>query len=81
LNYFNIAVGLSEAFQKPITSVYNAIKFAGYALPVLFSFVYMPYLQNRLKAVQPGCIDIVLVSSGLACVWDKMSENPSRATF
>jgi hypothetical protein len=50
--------------RKPVTSLYNAIKFTGYALsPVILSIVYEPF---RLRAVQLGCIGAIMISSFLA---------------
>ena len=59
-----MAVEISTEFRKPVTSVYNAIKYAGYAFsPVILSLIYAPF---QLKAVQMGCIGAVIISSFLA---------------
>jgi MFS family permease len=59
-----MAVEISTEFRKPVTSIYNAIKFAGYAFsPVILSLIYAPF---QLKAVQMGCIGAVIISSFLA---------------
>jgi len=59
-----MAVQLSIPLRKPVTSVYNAIKFTGYALsPVLLSVIYGPF---QLRAVQFGCMVTIMISSFLA---------------
>jgi MFS family permease len=59
-----LAVEIVPAFRKPVTSVYNAIKFGGYAFsPVILSPLYGP---NRLRAVQWGCMGAILISGVLA---------------
>ncbi|MFH1241074.1 MAG: MFS transporter [Pseudomonadota bacterium] len=59
-----MAVQISPSMRKPVTSVYNAVKFAGYALsPVILSFLYTPF---KLKAVQFGCMGAVVISAALA---------------
>jgi hypothetical protein len=59
-----MAVRLSSRLHQPVTSLYNAIKFSGYALaPVVFSMLYKPY---QLRAVLIGCLVAVLASAGLA---------------
>ena len=59
-----MGVQLSSSLRKPVTSVYNAIKFAGYAFaPVILSILYAPF---DLRAVQWGCMGAVFVSSLLA---------------
>ena len=59
-----IAVQISIPLRKPVTSVYNAIKFTGYALsPVILSVIYGPY---QLRAVQFGCMVTIMISSFLA---------------
>ena len=53
-----IAVQASPSFRKPVSSVYNAIRFAGYAAsPVILSFLYDLF---KIKAVQWGCMAAVL---------------------
>jgi len=59
-----LAVQLSSSLRQPVTSVYNAIKFAGYAAsPILLSFLYTPL---RLAAVQMACIVAMILASLLA---------------
>jgi ACDE family multidrug resistance protein len=59
-----MAVQIHPSLRKPVTSLYNAIKFTGYALsPVILSIVYEPF---RLRAVQLGCIGAIMISSFLA---------------
>ena len=59
-----MAVESSSELRKPVTSVYNAIKFTGYALaPIVLSVLYVPY---KLKAVQLGCIGAVVLSAVFA---------------
>jgi hypothetical protein len=59
-----LAVQLSPSLRKPVTSVYNAIKFSGYALsPVLLSLLYVPF---GLTGVQFGCLAAILTASLLA---------------
>jgi len=56
-----MAVQISPSLRKPVTSVYNSIKFAGYAIsPVILSTLYAPF---QLKAVQWGCIGAIIISS------------------
>jgi predicted MFS family arabinose efflux permease len=58
-----MAVRLSTTLRQPVTSLYNAVKFSGYALaPVVFSVIYKPY---RLHGVLVGCMAAVLASAGL----------------
>jgi len=59
-----MAVQISPSLRQPVTSVYNALKFTGYALsPVILSLLYGPF---HLMAVQWGCIGAILISSLLA---------------
>jgi predicted MFS family arabinose efflux permease len=59
-----MAVRLSSTLRQPVTSLYNAVKFSGYALaPVAFSVIYTPY---RLQGVLVGCMAAVVVAAGLA---------------
>ncbi len=59
-----MAVQIAPALRQPVTSVYNAIKFSGYALsPVIFSVIYEPF---KLRAVQLGCLGAILIASFLA---------------
>jgi MFS family permease len=59
-----MAVEIAPALRQPVTSVYNAIKFSGYALsPVIFSVIYEPF---KLRAVQFGCLGAMLIASFLA---------------
>lgn len=59
-----IAVELSPVLRKPVTSVYTAIKFTGYAAaPLMLSFLWDRF---HLTAVQWGCLAAVLVAMVLA---------------
>jgi ACDE family multidrug resistance protein len=59
-----MAVQISVSLRKPVTSVYNAIKYTGYAVsPVILSVIYDPF---QLRAVQFGCMGAVMISSLLA---------------
>jgi len=56
-----MAVQLSPSLRKPVTSVYNAVKFSGYALsPVVLALIYGPF---QLRGVQLGCLAAILISS------------------
>lgn len=56
-----MAVQASPSFRKPVSSVYNAIRFTGYAAsPVIFSFLYTPF---KIKAVQWGCMAAILIAA------------------
>lgn len=59
-----MAVNLSPALRRPVTSLYNAIKFSGYAVaPVALSVLWD---LSRLTAVQWGCVGAVLCAILLA---------------
>jgi MFS transporter, ACDE family, multidrug resistance protein len=59
-----MAVELSTGLRQPVTSVYNAIKFSGYAAsPAVLSLIYAPF---RLGAVQLACIVSIIIASVLA---------------
>ncbi len=61
-----MAVQISSPMRRPVTSVYNAIKYAGYALaPIILSVLYIPF---RLKAVQLGCMAAVVISAALVTI-------------
>jgi len=56
-----MAVQVSNTMRKPVTSVYNAAKFAGYgASPVVLSLVYDAL---QLPAVRYFCMGAVVISS------------------
>lgn len=56
-----MAVQVSASMRKPVTSVYNATKFAGYGLaPAVLSMVYGVF---HLTAVRYTCMAAVFVSS------------------
>ena len=56
-----MAVQVSASMRKPVTSVYNATKFAGYgAAPVVLSIVYEAF---HLTAIRYACMAAVVVSS------------------
>jgi predicted MFS family arabinose efflux permease len=68
-----MAVQASPSFRKPVSSVYNAIKFAGYAAsPVILSFLYIPF---QIKAVQWGCMAAILFAALFALMTGKSSED------
>lgn len=59
-----MAIQIAPVLRQPVTSVYNAVKFSGYALsPIIFSVLYKPF---ELRAVQLGCLGAILVASFLA---------------
>ncbi|MFW6271693.1 MAG: MFS transporter [Desulfosalsimonas sp.] len=59
-----MAIQISPAMRQPVTSIYNAIKFSGYALsPALLSLLYVPF---TLFAVQMACIAAIAAASVLA---------------
>jgi MFS family permease len=63
-NLNTMAVEISPTLRKPVTSVYNAIKFTGYAIsPVVLLALYAPF---HLLGVQIGCMCAVCISSILA---------------
>ena len=56
-----MAVQVSTSFRKPVTSVYNATKFAGYgAAPAVLSFVYTAF---NLAGIRYSCLAAVVASS------------------
>jgi len=56
-----MAVQVSASMRKPVTSVYNATKFAGYgAAPAVLSLVYGAF---HLTGIRYACLAAVLVSS------------------
>ena len=56
-----MAVQVSASMRKPVTSVYNATKFAGYgAAPAVLSMVYGAF---HLTAIRYACMAAVVVSS------------------
>lgn len=58
------AIQMVPAMRQPVTSIYNAIKFSGYALaPALLSFLYAPF---SLTAVLVACIGAVFLAAILA---------------
>ena len=59
-----IAVSVSTELRKPVTSIYNAIKFSGYALsPAILALLYGPF---HLKAVQVGSLFAIATAAFLA---------------
>ncbi len=59
-----MAVQSSVELRNPVTSIYNVIKFSGYAAaPLVLSFVYG---SGRLGAVQIACAAVVVISACLA---------------
>jgi predicted MFS family arabinose efflux permease len=58
-----MAVQVSASMRKPVTSVYNAAKFAGYgAAPAVLSVVYAAY---HLTGIRYACMAAVVISSML----------------
>ena len=56
-----MAVQVSTSMRKPVTSVYNAVKFSGYgASPAVLSIVYGAF---QLSGVRYACMAAVVVSS------------------
>jgi hypothetical protein len=56
-----MAVQLSASMRKPVTSVYNATKFAGYgAAPAVLSIVFGAF---HLTGIRYSCMAAVVVSS------------------
>jgi len=59
-----LAVEVVPDLRKPVASVYNCFKFAGYALsPLVLSLLYIPY---SISGVRWACIACILVSLLLA---------------
>lgn len=55
-----LAVQVVPDLRKPVASVYNSIKFTGYALaPLILSFLYIPF---SISAVRWTCIACILMS-------------------
>jgi len=55
-----MAVQASSSLRQPVTSVYSAFKFSGYAFaPMVLSFLYS---SSNLKIVQGTCLGAILVS-------------------
>lgn len=66
-----MAVELAPSFRKPVTSVYNAVKFAGYAFsPMLLAFLYGPF---DIGAVRWGCMGSMAIAMGLALMAKRSS--------
>ncbi len=60
-----LAVELVPDLRKPVASVYNCFKFAGYALsPLVLSLFYIPF---SISGVRWACIACILVSLFLGC--------------
>jgi len=56
-----MAVQVSTSMRKPVTSVYNATKFAGYGVaPAVLSIVYAVF---HLTGIRYSCMAAVVVSS------------------
>ena len=56
-----MAVQMSASMRKPVTSIYNATKFAGYgAAPAVLAIVYGAF---QLSAVRITCMTAVVISS------------------
>jgi hypothetical protein len=73
-----MAVQASPSFRKPVSSVYNAIKFAGYAAsPVILSFLYVSF---QIKAVQYGCMAAILIAAIFALTAGESSEDRNMSS-
>jgi len=69
-----IAIQMFPPLRKPVTSVYNAIKFSGYAFsPILLSIIYAPF---ELRGVQWGCMVAILISAFLGILAQLKSRAP-----
>jgi predicted MFS family arabinose efflux permease len=67
-----MAVQACPSFRKPVTSVYNAVKFAGYAAsPVILSPLYSLF---QIGAVRWGCMAAILIAAILAFMAGEPSE-------
>lgn len=59
-----MAIQASSSLRQPVTSIYSALKFSGYAVaPVVLSLLYG---LSNLKTVQGVCLGAILISSCLA---------------
>ncbi|WP_054032764.1 MFS transporter [Desulfatitalea tepidiphila] len=59
-----MAVRISTSLRQPVTSIYNAIKFSGYAVsPAVLALLYAPY---KLQAVQVGSMLAIAAATILA---------------
>jgi MFS transporter, ACDE family, multidrug resistance protein len=74
-----MAVQASPSFRKPVTSVYNAVKFAGYAAsPVILSPLYN---LLRIQAIQWACMAAILIAAILASMADKPLGKQNDSTL
>jgi len=72
-----MAIQASPSFRKPVTSVYNAVKFAGYAAsPVILSLLYHPF---QIGAVRWGCMGAIVVAAILAVMAGDRPEKEKDA--
>ncbi|MBR9982207.1 MAG: MFS transporter [Desulfatitalea sp.] len=56
-----LAIQIAPAMRQPVTSIYNAIKFSGYALaPAVLSLIYKRF---TLTAVHAACIVAVMMAA------------------
>lgn len=59
-----MAVRISTSLRQPVTSIYNAIKFSGYAIsPAALALLYAPF---KLQAVQIGSMFAIAAATILA---------------
>ena len=59
-----LAVEIVPELRKPVASVYNCLKFSGYALsPLILSLLYVPF---SISGVRLACIACILISLLLA---------------
>ena len=73
-----MAVRISTDLRQPVTSIYNAIKFSGYALsPAVLALLYGPF---HIKAVQIGSMVAVAISAVLA-LQARPRTSPKRITM
>jgi MFS family permease len=71
-----MAVQVSASMRKPVTSVYNATKFAGYGVaPAVLSIVYSSF---QLPAVRFSCMAAVVISSILVIKGKSIARNRSK---
>ena len=67
-----LAVQVSTSMRKPVTSVYNATKFAGYGVaPAVLSIVYGAF---NLTGIRYSCMAAVVVSSLLVIKGNRFTD-------
>jgi MFS family permease len=69
-----LAVEIVPDLRKPVVSVYNSLKFSGYALsPLILSFFYIPF---SISAVRWACMAFILLSLLLASRIQRFEGGP-----